>query len=169
MLVASETQYSFERMQCKRRWIIRVAESNIVESSNLPDLKQSFVCTLPLESRVSVFPEGYVILQSSDVLTTFPRLSTSRTYSSRASFPTHSSQESKREGRCPPGNHLWFLIRPFVLVTISIIQTTIIFSRDDGMLQNDETRCKKNPQCLSHYSTEDAIFLSSIEEKKWEI
>lgn len=43
LAMSSKTQYLFKRMQCERRWIIRVAESNIVESSNLPDLKQSFV------------------------------------------------------------------------------------------------------------------------------
>lgn len=65
-----------------------------------PTESETKFCTSPLESRASVFPGGDVIPQSSDVSTIFLRLSASRTYSFRASFPTHSLQESKREGRC---------------------------------------------------------------------
>lgn len=65
-----------------------------------PTGSETKFCTSPLESRASVFPGGNVISQSSDVSTIFLRLFTSRTYSFRASFPTHSLQESKREGRC---------------------------------------------------------------------
>lgn len=70
----------FDRLDAGREETLRISSGEdcwIKQPTRVS--KQSFALS---EARASIFPGGDVIPQSSDVSTIFPRLSTSRTYSS---------------------------------------------------------------------------------------